>query len=367
MESKKLLTLSVLGACACAASAQSSVTLYGAIDVNARYVKTDAQARRVSLNSSGLNSGQLGFRGQEDLGGGLKAGFILESEVVADVGLAGDISRNKFWNRRSLVRLAGNFGEIRLGRDYKPSYWSHAIFDAFGNLGLGNMLNIHQMYDGSRIDNAIGYILPSGLGGFYGEATVAAGEGGTGFDRPGRHISARLGYAAGPINVAIAAGQQKFAVAYAGIGVSGIPPVLNNGLPVAATAGSTQKTFNVGGSYDFGVLKLLAFYDREQLADRRENLYSVSAVVPIGLGEVRVAYDRSKLTPGAPNSLLASSSVDQFALGYVYNLSKRTALYTTVSVLSNKDATTATLPGSAGKAPPGGKSKGAEFGMRHFF
>ena len=373
MEKNRLLAFTVLSAFAGVASAQtSSVTLYGTFDINARYVKTDGQDRRVSENSSGINSGQLGFRGEEDLGGGLKAGFILEAENVADSGSAGDGTRNKFWNRRSLVRLFGNWGEIRLGRDYAPSYWSHGIFDAFGNLGLGNMLNIHQMYNGTRLDNSIGFVLPAGLGGFYGDAKVAAGEGGTTFDRPGRYVGARVGYAAGPVNVAIAAGQQKFAVAWPGVGVAAGTgaPVLNNGALVPAPVDSTQKTYNIGGSYDFGVAKLIAFYDREQLLDARENLFSISAVVPLGQGEIHVAYDRSKLN-GHLNAGGVSdgvgTAIDQIALGYVYNMSKRTALYTTISRLANKDATTATLPGSAGKATPAGKSQGAEFGIRHFF
>ena len=369
MNKKRLLVLSALSVVASVASAQSLVTLYGTVDVNGRYVKTDGQARRLSENSSGLNSGQLGFKGEEDLGGGLKAGFILESDIFTDTGTT-DSVRNKFFNRRSLVRLWGNWGELRLGRDYTPSYWSHGIFDAFGNLGLGNMLNIHQMYNGTRIDNSIGYVLPAGLGGFYGDAKVAAGEGGTTFDRPGRYTGARGGYAAGPINVAIAAGQQRFAVAFPGL--SGVPnaPVLSNGLPVPAPIGSTQKTYNIGASYDFGVVKLIGFYDREVLLAARENLYSISAAVPLGQGEIHVSYDRSNLNghlnaTGVSDGV--STAIDQVALGYLYNLSKRTALYTAISRIDNKNGTTATLPSSAGKATPGGKSQGAEFGIRHFF
>lgn len=369
MEKKRLLALSVLSAVASVASAQSSVTLYGTFDINGRYVKTDGQARRLTENSSGLNSGQFGIRGEEDLGGGLKAGFLLLSENFADSGNGG--LNTKFWNRQSLVRLWGPWGELRLGRDYKPSYWNHGVFDAFGNLGLGNMLNIHQIYDGSRIDNSIGYVLPAGLGGFYGDAKVAAGEGGSTLDRPGRYIGARVGYAAGPINVAIGAGQQRFAIGIVGITAAPFTgnAVLNNGPLVPIAAGSTQKTYNIGGSYDFGVVKLLAFFDREQVVDRRENLYTVSAVVPLGQGEIKVTYDRSKLNPAAATvpAISGSTTLDQIALGYVYNLSKRTALYTAVSRLDNKQATTVTLPGSAGRATPGGKSQGAEFGIRHFF
>ena len=74
---KSLLALAVLGAFAGVASAQSSVTLYGTVDLNGRYVKADGQDRRLTLSQDGINSSQLGFRGVEDLGGGLKAGFNL--------------------------------------------------------------------------------------------------------------------------------------------------------------------------------------------------------------------------------------------------------------------------------------------------
>ena len=74
---KSLLALAVLGAFAGVASAQSSVTLYGTVDLNAKYVKNDGSVRRVSLSQDGINSSQLGIKGTEDLGGGLKAGFVL--------------------------------------------------------------------------------------------------------------------------------------------------------------------------------------------------------------------------------------------------------------------------------------------------
>src|SRR4030095_13901233 len=86
---KSLLALAVLGAYAGVASAQSSVTLYGTVDLAGRYVKQDVTSgsdHRWSLGRDGINSSQLGFRGIEDLGGGLKAGFLLLSSVGADSG-----------------------------------------------------------------------------------------------------------------------------------------------------------------------------------------------------------------------------------------------------------------------------------------
>ena len=342
---KSLIALAVLGAFAGVASAQSSVTLYGTLDVNARYVKNDGSSARYSLSQDGINSSQLGFKGVEDLGGGLKAGFVLLSGVNADTGSA----NAQFFNRRATVSLMGNFGEVRLGRDYTPTFWNNTIFDAFGTNGLGDSIGVKQLFATStyvRSNNSVGYFLPSNIGGIYGQGMVAAGEG----TAAGRYVGGRIGYAAGPFDVAAAYAQQSQAT-------------------------GKYKTMNVGGSYDLGVVKLMGFYNQEKLTTAKDSIYSVSAVVPMGQGEIHAAYDRSKLTVGS-----ASNTVDKLALGYVYNLSKRTAVYSTIARVNNGNTSANSLgvvgastvgtanSGSATAAPTlGGKSNGAEFGVRHFF
>jgi predicted porin len=361
---KSLLALAVLGAFAGVASAQSSVTLYGTVDLNGRYVKSDGVDRRLTLSQDGINSSQLGFRGVEDLGGGLKAGFNLLAGVNADTGTtntattATGAAQNKFFNRRSTVSLFSNMGELRLGRDYTPTFWNQTIFDAFGTNGLGSSLNVRQGYGGTRQDNSIGYFLPSNLGGFYGQAMVAASEGGTELDRAARYYGGRIGFAAGPFDVSGAYSQELFRATQT------ISPAGGN--TVTLLSGAKQKTWNVGGSWDFGFVKLMGYYDHESVSSLSEKVYSVSAVIPFGQAEVHLGYDRSKgtidLTSGS-----ASSSVDQIKATLQYNLSKRTAMYTTVSQLSNKDNTRLSLPGAAGLPTAGDHSKGAEIGLRHFF
>ena len=348
---KSLLALAVLGAFAGVASAQSSVTLFGTVDLSAKYVKNDGSARRVSLSQDGINSSQLGFRGTEDLGGGLKAGFLLLGAVSADTGSAG--SGTKFFNRSSYVRLWGNFGEVRLGRDYTPTFWNQTIFDAFGTVGLGSSLNVvHPALFSStlvRADNSIGYLLPSGIGGVYGQAMVAASEGASG--NAGRYIGGRVGFAAGPFDIAGSYGQQRVD---------------------AAPGAPSQKTYNIGGSYDLGVVKLLGYYDRDTLSftgfNQKEDRFSLSGVVPLGQGEIHAGYDRSKLK----NSIApaTSNTISQFKVGYVYNLSKRTAVYSNYSRLTNgKLSQNSVAGGTSITAPPtlDGKSNGVEFGLRHFF
>src|SRR5664280_143764 len=181
---KSLLALAVLGAFATAASAQSSVTLYGTIDLNGRYVKNDGSNKRLSLDQDGINSSQLGFKGIEDLGGGLKAGFVLLASTGADSGDIGagqsGAGTGKFWTRRSTVSLFSNAGELRLGRDYTPSFWNQTLFDAFGTVGIGHSELVQQLSSSTNVrdDNMIGYYLPANIGGFYGQVNVAAGEGG---------------------------------------------------------------------------------------------------------------------------------------------------------------------------------------------
>ena len=351
---KSLLALAVLGAFSTATFAQSSVRLYGTVDIQGKYVKADGQNRRLSEDSSGLNSSKLVFQGLEDLGAGLKAGFTLNSGLNPDTGNANQ--GGKFFNRRSTVSLMGGFGEVRLGRDYTPTFWNQTIFDAFGTLGLGSSLNVRQLYGGTRQDNSIGYFLPSNIGGFYGQGMVSAGEGGTTLDKPSRYVGARVGFAAGPFDVSFAAGTQRMAINTAS---GGLVPGAG---AVAIGAGESQKTYNIGGSWDFGVGKILGYFNRDSVPGAHENVASLSGVIPFGQSEVHVGYDRSKLSVGG-----ASTSVDQIKATYIYNLSKRTAMYGTVSRLSNKDATRLTLPGAAGATTASGKSQGAEFGLRHFF
>jgi len=354
---KSLLALAVLGAFAGVASAQSSVTLYGTVDLNGRYVKADGRDRRLSLAQDGINSSQLGFRGVEDLGGGLKAGFNLLAGVNADTGTTNvattpnstTLNQSKFFNRRSTVSLFSNMGELRLGRDYTPTFWNQTIFDAFGTNGLGSSLNVRQAYSGTRQDNTVGYFLPSNLGGFYGQAMVGASEGGSSLDKPARYYGGRIGFAAGPFDISGAYAEEKFALS------SGLVP-----------SGDKQKTWNVGGSWDFGFMKLMGYYDNEKLPNNKEDMYSVSVVVPFGQAEVHAGYDRSKRkqdTTAGSNS----TSVEQFKATLQYNVSKRTALYTTGSLLRNKDATALTLPGAQGATTAGDDSKGFEIGVRHFF
>lgn len=341
---KKFATLAVLAAISGGAYAQSSVTLFGVIDEAARYVK-NGDLKIKSLASGGINTSRLGVRGVEDLGDGLKAGFWLETGLNADSGTQSDSTR--FWNRRSTVSLMGNFGEIRLGRDFTPTYTGYSDYDPFGDNGVAASSkfdsNLGTLRDtGTRADNQIAYFLPSNLGGVYGRASVAAGEGTAGK----KYYGGRIGYAAGPVDVSVSYGQTTVA------------PLLGE---------DKFKIADIGASYDFGVVKAMGYYTQSKFADQKIATYSIGAVVPVGVGQIKAAYTHANASgTNAAGVNVDANDANQFALGYIYNLSKRTAVYGTGAYVKNKGNATFAVA-SAPTLVAGGKSTGLEVGLRHTF
>jgi predicted porin len=341
---KKLAILAALAAVSAAASAQSNVTLFGVLDEAARYVK-NGDLKMKSLVSGGINTSRLGVRGTEDLGDGLKAGFWLETGLNPDSGTQSDGTR--FWNRRSTVSLIGNFGEVRLGRDYTPTYTGYSDYDPFGDNGVAASGKFDSSLGtardtGTRADNQVSYFTPGNLGGFYGRASVAAGEGTAGK----KYVGARAGYAAGPLDVSASYGQTTVA------------PVLGD---------DKFKTADFGASYDFGVVKATGYYTQSKFVNQKIASYSIGAIVPIGLGQLKAAYTHANASgTDAAGANVDANDANQFAVGYVYNLSKRTAVYTTAAFVKNK-GNAAFAVASAPTLVAGGKSTGVEAGLRHSF
>ncbi|MDP3761718.1 MAG: porin [Ramlibacter sp.] len=358
---KSLIALAVLAA-AGAASAQSSVTLFGIVDATVAFGK-GSLTDKTQLTNSGYNSSRLGFRGTEDLGGGMSASFWLEAGVNNDNGTGAATNTNNqttggavagigggqglTFNRRSTVSLAGGWGELRLGRDYNPQFWNLTVFDPFGTNGVGTtqVLNSNSAITGPinvRSSNSIGYFLPGNLGGFYGQAQYYMGENnknGAATEDDGTGLAARFGFANGPFNVALAVARTKYAT--------------------TATTGDV-KSINIGGQWDFGMAKLMGEYSR----DTRESIVElegkgglIGALVPVGAGEIRAAVSTYKFDTG--------SKARKLALGYVHNLSKRTALYATFAHVKNDGGSTQALNGATTAAND--KSTGYDFGVRHSF
>jgi len=346
---KSLLALAVLGAYAGVASAQSSVQLFGTLDVGVKYIKNSGRDRAISEETDGINSSEIRFQGIEDLGGGLKAGFNLRSGVNPDTGT----SNAKFWNRRATVSLYSNAGELRLGRDYVPTFWTQALFDPFGYNGIGSVGNVAR-YGQVRQDNSIGYFLPSNLGGWYGQLMAAAAEAGTSGDLGGRYVGGQFGFRAGPFDIAAAYSENRL-----NLGLAASPSIGR----VAIVPGEKLKEMNIGGSWDFGVAKLMGFWDQEKYDVGNEQRWEIGAVFPFGQSEVRVGYQHDNVDPNVGSS----TKVTNIAATYQYNLSKRTALYSTLAYLKNNNGTSVSLPGAFQAPTAGGNSKGFEMGVRHFF
>ncbi|MBB3181928.1 porin [Variovorax sp. Sphag1AA] len=422
---KSLVALAAL-AVAGAASAQSSVTLFGVVDAafSGFSNKTETAAGKsittsqTIMRNSGYNASRLGFRGQEDLGGGLAAGFWLEAALGNDdgtfgAGLNGAPASSQLFNRRSTLSLSGVFGELRMGRDYVPTFWNDIVFDPFGINGVGTNLILSASGFNSqgavtngfsanptqiRASNSVGYLLPPNLGGFYGQVMYAFNEQ-TSYDpgsftpptaaaiaanpslattgnnaRVGRNVSGRFGYANGPLDVAASYGASTIASNY--------------------FLGTTTNldTWNLGASYDFGVVKVFSEYSNNKLKIENSNPLAnplgfrepgangwlLGATVPVGPGLIRFAYSAVKYNNitrlNQVFGVADAPEADKWALGYVHNLSKRTALYATVARVNNKNGADLTVGGPnyftanavTGALTPK-SSTGYDLGIRHAF
>ncbi|MBC7618567.1 MAG: porin [Candidatus Saccharibacteria bacterium] len=422
---KSLVALAILAA-AGVASAQSSVTLFGVVDATYAHGsgKGIGSANKSQITNSGYNSSRIGFRGTEDLGGGMSASFWLEAGVNNDDGTGaptspGNQSLGVFnsttganapvragtqgltFNRRSTVSLASGLGELRLGRDYSPQFWNQTVFDPFGTNGVGTTQTLNSSLGGPtavRASNSIGYFLPGNLGGFYGQFQAYMGENNSGTNSPtsaarnatsfatekdGNGAAIRLGYANGPVNVAIATSRTRYAqtVAAAAVlpsqGVTGVSADIPASAAVPAGGGNIKST-NLGGSYDLGVAQLMALVTRDRV-DAATAVAGkgalIGALVPLGAGQIRVAYSTYK-TNGTSAAIAATSTAGavaatdgpkskKLAIGYVHNLSKRTALYTTFARVTNSGGARQALNGAV--TAPNDRSTGYDFGVRHSF
>lgn len=350
---RSLLALAALTAFAGVASAQSSVTLFGIVDAGVARLSAGGNSK-FGMTGSGYNSSRLGFRGVEDLGGGMQAGFWLEGLLTNDDGNVAGVN----FQRRSTVSLMGNFGEIRLGRDYTPTFWNTTIYDPFGTNGVGQSLTPAMLANSAHVgaaivaasnsvaavrsNNSISYFLPP-LGGAHLQVMYAFAENVSGSRRVNNYIGARGGFAAGPVSVHVAGGKTTG----------------------AATNGDNDvKYLNFGGSFDAGVIKVSLIVAQEKNgADAKVQAIQPGISVPIGAGMIKAAYSRYDLKK-------SNNDFNKIAVGYHYNLSKRSTIYTTVARVSNKGVSAANVQNNGLTSPgaaAGGNASGVEFGLRHAF
>ena len=268
-----------------AALAQSSVTLYGRLNVTAESLDRNGVKTKELVN----NASRLGFKGTEDLGGGLKANFILEHRFNVDTGTP----TGAFWAGQSEVNLEGGFGMIRLGRFTSEAYFATSDYIGFYNHETGTSSDALYAYIG-RDTNKIAYRLPGFVNGLTIEAGVSAGEGGGNI----RTWDGAVNYTSGPLHIGL--GYEK--------------------------AGDANQ-FAASIFYDMGSFLFGGLVQRDEdgwganLGTRTNFRGSVAYI--FGANELHLNVGKS-----GDYSKVSNSDALQYTVGYNHNLSKRTKVYT---------------------------------------
>lgn len=379
---KKLIALAVAGLVSGGAFAQSTnVTMYGVADVFYGHATSSGKSGQTMIESGGLAGSRLGFKGTEDLGGGVKALFTLEYNLAMDANSGiGDLnstgtpiaaaaatgatsaalaSNGQRWTgtqaRQQMLGLTGDFGTVVGGRLQSAGYYFAATYvpaagTAFDGANLigGNLV----AGTGARFNNAFGYVSPTFSGvtlewdhaRLSEDANNAYGANAAKKDNTANEFSAK--YSNGPLNAQLV---------YAKI---------TNDQTVASDA-VTQ--MGLGGSYDFGVAKAMVQYKDYKNASvnggAKRKMWALSASVPVGADSIDATYATAKL-----GDTVASDDVNGVALRYVHPMSKRTKVYGAFARVSNDGVGVTAITATAGLAPlAGGSATLYGFGVDHAF
>lgn len=295
---KTLIALAAVAATS-AAFAQSSVTVYGKVDIGISNAIGGATKAETGLNEAA--GSRLGFRGTEDLGGGLKANFILEHRFKPDTGA--ESTAGTFWAGRSIVGLSGGFGKVDFGRDYSAAFWTALGADVFGYDGVAaNVSSTNASTNPTRLANVISYSSPT-MGGFMAQGSYSFKETATAGVK--NATSVRLAYAAGPLSASVAASKNANNTDYSAF----------------------------GAAYDFGMAKANLLISKGEVISGATVLdadgMTLGLVVPMGALTLKASY--------ATLEVGNVKTVAQLGLGARYALSKRTDVYT--SYARNSKAT----------------------------
>lgn len=338
---RKVLMGAALGLACVPALAQDTVTIYGRVDMSySRQARIFAAGRPTgevvhALDSGGYNGSRLGFRGAEDLGGGLKAMFVLEMGIQADTGVLAQGGRE--WGRQSYLGVENRFARLTVGRQYTPWFDTLSMADPFGNNLVGNSGNV--AFANARVDNAL-LLRTQKFGGFSAQALWTAGEGGA----AGSQRNLAASYDGGPLWISVAYGEQR-----------------------AATTGSFAI---VGATWKVGPVKLFGHVTR--LKDINPTVQPAPSLQPGARGGSWLLGASTAL--GAGTLMVSVIDLDderaldrdarQYAAGYVYPLSKRTSLYAAAARIVNRNGGTLTV-----NTPsyPGRGEQQTHFGLSHAF
>lgn len=337
---KAAIALAATAIVSSSAFAQSNVTMYGIVDVGVVHESGGQGDSLLKLTSGIANGSRIGFRGTEDLGGGLNAFFTMENGFQADTGTLGQ--GGLLFGRQVFVGLGGGFGMVKLGRQYTPIDETVGGADPFGNGFAGRLQNVFMQGYVSRVDNDIMYVTPN-VNGFEGNVAYGFGEV-AGDTAAKRYAAGSVAYIKGPLWVKLASQST------------------NNGTTAGTSNGSARNTM-LGARYDFGSFKLHGAYAISKTdaagvysVDARD--YMIGATVPFGADALMASYIKRN------DRLAVSRDADQLAVGYTHMLSKRTTLYAAYARINNKNGATYKV-GSA--IETGSNDRGLNLGIRHVF
>jgi predicted porin len=298
---KKTLLAGLIVLMSGSALAQSSVTAFGLVDMSVGSTKAPGATASIKGAESGkMTTSYFGFRGNEDLGGGLAAIFQLEGFLRADSGQSGRFTGDTFWARNALVGLSSKeWGTLKIGRNTTTLFVATLSFNAFGD-SFGYSPSIRHIFSSGTVTGDSGwsdsvlYTTPN-IAGFTGSAFVAAGEG-----AGGRNVAASGTYVNGPLAGALV--YQK---------------VQKDG----ATAVDDTTVWMGNGSYDLGVVKLFGQYAKATNDTRRIDykIYEAGIAIPVGLGKLLAQFGQISPSAGAGRKT--------WTVGYDHFISKRTDLY----------------------------------------
>ena len=315
---KKIALVPALAATAAAPAFAQSVTLWGRLNTSVESQKFGDEDRQWSVVD---NRSRIGFKGTEDLGGGLKAGFQIEHGFDADTGTA---HSSAFWNRQSEVNLSGGFGTVRLGAWTPDSYFATSDYIGMHNHETGDSSD--AFYASTfTYGNKVGYVTPN-MGGFQGYLSVAEGS-----PTVEKTYDLAAYYDRGPLHLGLGAEKRD-----------------------------NQKQVAIRGLYELGAFTVGALYqhDTDMYGVGSRNYFRVSGMYAFGANELHLNVGRAGEYSDEPGT----GSSTQWTVAYNYNLSKRTKVYGYYTAVGGDDAARYT-----GVTSGDGKFNAFAVGIRHNF
>jgi predicted porin len=387
---KSLLALAALGAFAGVAHAQSSVTLYGIIDVGINMNTNAGGFHKYDMSSGVLQGSRFGLRGTEDLGGGLKALFVLENGFDVTNGKLGQ--GGLMFGRQAYVGLSSQFGTVTLGRQYDSVVdyvGPFEVGDQWGGYIAAHPGDIDNFNNAYRTNNTVKYTSANYGGLTFGGTYSLGGQAG---NFTGNQIwSLGAGYNNGPLALGVGYLNARTPAASGGIFNNGGTALAANAAvtsPVYAgfTSANTYQVIGAGGAYTFGAATVGLTYSNIQFGNLGKTFASPFAGQKATFNNAEVNF-KYQLTPallvGAAYDYTRGSQVDdasraqyhQGAVGVDYFLSKRTDVYVvgvyqhalgdTVNAAGNVVAATAGINGLTGSSTSNQFT--ARVGIRHKF